>query len=165
MSLLLPDSGLLFWMLLSFLVVFVILAKYGFPVIVKMVEERKLYIDKSLKAADEANSALAGIKATSEKILAEAHEQQIKILNEATQAGEKIISDAKREAQLQAQKQLDEVRAQIAAEREEAIRAVRREIAVLSVDIAEKVTRNSLNRDKSQMELVNRLLDEVITNK
>ena len=108
------------------------------------------------------NSALAGIKATSEKILAEAHEQQIKILNEATQAGEKIISDAKREAQLQAQKQLDEVRAQIAAEREEAIRAVRREIAVLSVDIAEKVTRNSLNRDKSQMELVNRLLDEVM---
>lgn len=165
MELLLPDSGLLFWMFLAFIIVFAVLAKYGFPVITKMVEERKLYIDKSLKAADEANSALAGIKATSEKILAEAHEQQIKILNEATKAGEKIISDAKREAQLQAQKQLDEVRAQIAAEREEAIRAVRREIAVLSVDIAEKVTRNSLNRDKSQMELVNRLLDEVITNK
>lgn len=163
MELLLPDSGLLFWMLLAFIIVFAVLAKYGFPVITKMVEERKQYIDKSLKAADEANSALAGIKATSEKILAEAHEQQIKILNEATQAGEKIISDAKREAQVQAHKQLEEVRAQIAAEREEAIRAVRREIAVLSVDIAEKVTRNSLSRDKSQMDLVNRLLDEVIT--
>lgn len=158
-----PDSGLLFWMLLAFIIVFAVLAKYGFPVITKMVEERKQYIDKSLKAADEANSALAGIKATSEKILAEAHEQQIKILNEATQAGEKIISDAKREAQVQAHKQLEGVRAQIAAEREEAIRAVRREIAVLSVDIAEKVTRNSLSRDKSQMDLVNRLLDEVIT--
>ncbi len=163
MELLLPDSGLLFWMLLAFIIVFAVLAKYGFPVITKMVEERKQYIDKSLKAADEANSALAGIKATSEKILAEAHEQQIKILNEATQAGEKIISDAKREAQVQAHKQLEEVRAQIAAEREEAVRAVRREIAVLSVDIAEKVTRNSLSRDKSQMDLVNRLLDEVIT--
>ena len=41
MSLLLPDSGLLFWMLLSFGVVFVVLAKYGFPVITKMVEEHQ----------------------------------------------------------------------------------------------------------------------------
>ena len=44
MSLLLPDSGLLFWMFLSFGIVFVILAKYGFPVIIKMVEGRKTYI-------------------------------------------------------------------------------------------------------------------------
>ena len=48
MSLLLPDSGLLFWMLLSFGVVFVVLAKYGFPVITKMAEERRAYIDQSL---------------------------------------------------------------------------------------------------------------------
>ena len=44
MSLLVPDSGLLFWMLLSFGIVFFVLAKYGFPVIVKMVNERKEYI-------------------------------------------------------------------------------------------------------------------------
>ena len=42
---------MLFWMLLSFLVVFVVLAKYGFPVIVKMVEERKAYIDHSMEVA------------------------------------------------------------------------------------------------------------------
>ena len=46
MSLLVPDSGLLFWMLLSFGIVFFVLAKYGFPVIVKMVNERKEYIDR-----------------------------------------------------------------------------------------------------------------------
>ena len=56
MSLLLPDSGLLFWMLLSFGVVFVVLAKYGFPVITKMVEGRKTYIDQSLEVAREANA-------------------------------------------------------------------------------------------------------------
>ena len=54
MSLLLPDSGLLFWMFLSFGIVFVILAKYGFPVIIKMVEGRKTYIDQSLEVAREA---------------------------------------------------------------------------------------------------------------
>ncbi len=163
MELLLPDSGLLFWMVLAFGIVFAILAKFGFPVITKMVEERKLYIDKSLKAADEANNALAEIKINSEKILAEAREQQIKILKEASQNGDKIIADAKHTAQIVAKKQLDEARKQIEAEKEEAIRAVRREIALLSVDIADKVTRKSLSRDSEQMELIDRLLDEVTT--
>ena len=62
MSLLLPDSGLLFWMFLSFGIVFVILAKYGFPVIIKMVEGRKTYIDQSLEVAREANAQLSKLK-------------------------------------------------------------------------------------------------------
>ena len=49
MGLLQPESGLLFWMLLSFIVVFVILAKYGFPVITKMVEERRGFVEKRQK--------------------------------------------------------------------------------------------------------------------
>ena len=51
MSLLTPDSGLLFWMIVSFGIVFVILSKYGFPVIVKAIEQRKAYIDNSLETA------------------------------------------------------------------------------------------------------------------
>ena len=62
MSLLLPDSGLLFWMFVAFGVVFVILAKYGFPIIIKMVEGRKTYIDQSLEVAREANAQLAHIE-------------------------------------------------------------------------------------------------------
>ena len=62
MSLLLPDSGLLFWMFVAFGVVFVILAKYGFPIIIKMVEGRKTYIDQSLEVAREANAQLAHLK-------------------------------------------------------------------------------------------------------
>ena len=68
MSLLVPDSGLLFWMLLSFGIVFFVLAKYGFPVIVKMVNERKEYIDRSLVVAKEANEQLANLKAEGETI-------------------------------------------------------------------------------------------------
>ena len=83
MSLLVPDSGLLFWMLLSFGIVFFVLAKYGFPVIVKMVNERKEYIDRSLVVAKEANEQLANLKAEGETIMAKAHEEQARILNEA----------------------------------------------------------------------------------
>lgn len=67
MGLLLPESGLLFWMLLSFGVVFAVLAKYGFPVITRMVEERRAYVEQSLQAAQEANDQLAQVKAQSER--------------------------------------------------------------------------------------------------
>ena len=163
MSLLVPDSGLLFWMLLSFGVVFIILAKYGFPVIVKMVESRKNYIDQSLDAAKEANRQLSAIKSESEAILAKAHEEQTKILNEAMATRDRIIQEAKEQARLAGQKQLEEAKRQIAAEKEGAIRDIRRQVAVLSVDIAEKVLRKNLDKKQEQMAMIDRLLDEVVS--
>ena len=71
MSLLTPDSGLLFWMIVSFGIVFVILSKYGFPVIIKAVEQRKAYIDNSLETARQANEQLANIPADGARIVAE----------------------------------------------------------------------------------------------
>ena len=83
MSLLLPDSGLLFWMFLSFGIVFVILAKYGFPVIIKMVEGRKTYIDQSLEVAREANAQLSKLKEEGDALVAAANKEQGRILREA----------------------------------------------------------------------------------
>ena len=51
MSLITPDGGLLFWMLVIFGIVFVILARFGFPVIIGMVDKRSAYIDKALEDA------------------------------------------------------------------------------------------------------------------
>lgn len=82
-SILTPDLGLLFWMLLAFLVVFFVLAKFGFPAITVMVEKRKNYIDESLKKAHEASLKLENIKQESEAILQEAREKQATILKEA----------------------------------------------------------------------------------
>ena len=92
MSLLLPDSGLLFWMLLSFLVVFVILAKYGFPVIVKMVEERKAYIDHSMQVAQEANEKFSKLKEETQALITAANKEQGRIVREAMAEREKICA-------------------------------------------------------------------------
>ena len=165
MSLLMPDSGLLFWLLLSFGVVFFVLAKYGFPIIIKMVNERKEYIDHSLVVAKEANEQLANLKAEGETILAKAREEQVRILNEATATRERIISEAKTQAQIEGAKMLDEVKLQIKAEKEDAIRDIRRQVAVLSVNIAEKVLRKDLNSESEQTEMIERLLDETFTSK
>lgn len=165
MSLLTPDSGLLFWMVIVFGIVFVLLAKYGFPVITKMVDERKEYIDKSLQAARDAKEQLANIKAESETILAEAHEEQARILNEALATRERIVREAKTQAQVEGQKLLDEAKKQIQIEKDSAISAIRRQVAVLSVDIAEKVLRKNLDDEKKQMEMIDRMLDEITVSK
>ena len=161
MSLLVPDSGLLFWMLLSFGIVFFVLAKFGFPVITKMVDERKQYIDHSLVIAKEANEQLANIKAEGESILTKANEEQMRILKEAAEARERIVRDAKEQARIEGDKMLAEARRLIQAEKEDAIRDIRRQVAILSVDIAEKVLRKNLDTDKEQMQMIDRMLDEL----
>ena len=162
MSLLLPDSGLLFWMFLSFGIVFVVLAKYGFPIIVKMVEGRKTYIDQSLEVAREANAQLSKLKEQGEALVVAANKEQGRILKEAMQERDKIIHEARKQAEAAAQKELDEVKKQIQIENDDAIRDIRRQVAILSVDIAEKVIRKNLDDKREQMEMIDRMLDEVL---
>ena len=162
MSLLLPDSGVLFWMFLSFGIVFVVLAKYGFPIIVKMVEGRKTYIDQSLEVAREANAQLSKLKEQGEALVVAANKEQGRILKEAMQERDKIIHEARKQAEAAAQKELDEVKKQIQIEKDEAIRDIRRQVAILSVDIAEKVIRKNLDDKREQMEMIDRMLDEVL---
>lgn len=162
MSLLLPDSGLLFWMFLSFGIVFVVLAKYGFPIIVKMVEGRKTYIDQSLEVAREANAQLSKLKEQGEALVVAANKEQGRILKEAMQERDKIIHEARKQAEAAAQKELNEVKKQIQIEKDEAIRDIRRQVAILSVDIAEKVIRKNLDDKREQMEMIDRMLDEVL---
>ena len=163
MSLLLPDSGLLFWMFLSFGIVFVVLAKYGFPIIVKMVEGRKTYIDQSLEVAREANAQLSKLKEQGEALVVAANKEQGRILKEAMQERDKIIHEARKQAEAAAQKELDEVKKQIQIEKDEAIRDIRRQVAILSVDIAEKVIRKNLDDQRKQKEVIAQMQDEVLT--
>ena len=164
MELLTPDPGLLFWMLISFGCVFFILAKFGFPVIVKMVDERKAYIDNSLESAKQANERLKGIKDEGERILTGAREEQVRILKEANEIRAKMINDAKEQAQIEVAKIREEAQTIIQKEKEMAMRDVHNQIAVLSIDIAEKILRKNLENKSVQLELVDKLIDEVQKN-
>jgi F-type H+-transporting ATPase subunit b len=161
MSLLTPDFGLVFWMLLCFLIVLFILGKYGWPVIIGMINKRGEYIEESLKAAHEANERLQNIKAEGEKILSAAKGEQINILKEATKMKEQIIGDAKDKAQIEAEKIIENAKVAILREKENAIKDIRTQVAELSIGIAEKVLRRELADEKSQTEMINKLLDEI----
>jgi len=161
MSLITPDFGLFFWMTVVFLVVLFILWKWGFPVIVKMVDERKAFIDESLRKAHEANERLANIQKEGESILQEAREKQAQIMKDATDTRNAIVEKAQNKAREEGARLLAEAKAEIEAEKQNAIRDIRSQVAELSVLVAEKVMREKLSDDKEQMSLINRLLDEV----
>ena len=165
MDLLIPSSGLLFWMSLTFLVVLCVLWKWGFPVIVNMVAERKAFIDDSLQKAREANERLANIQKEGESILQEAREKQALILKEAAATRVSIVEKAQQKAREESVRMLEEARNEIENEKQAAISEIRNQVAKLSILIAEKVVRKNLSDDKAQMELIDRMLDDVSSNK
>ncbi len=161
MDLLIPSTGLLFWMTIVFLIVLAVLWKWGFPAITKMVKERKNYIDDSLRKAHEANEKLANIQKEGESILQEAREKQAAVLKEATATRDAIIAKAENQAKDRGAQLINDAKAEIEQEKQQAIREIRGQVAELSVKIAEKIVKQQLATDDKQMELINKILDEV----
>ena len=164
-SILTPDLGLLFWMLIAFLVVFFVLAKYGFPAIINMVNERKRYIDESLQKAHKASERLENIKQEGEAILQEAREKQAQMLKEAAETRDAIVEKAQEKAREESARMLNDAKVEIEQQKQAAIADIREQVATLSVEIAEKVLKQNLKNDKSQMDLIDRMLDDVSSNK
>ena len=160
MSLITPDGGLLFWMVIIFGIVLFILAKWGFPIITSSVDSRSRRIADSLRKADEVDRREAEMNSEYEKMVAEARKEQARILKEAASAGEEIISKAKQEAADETAKMIAHARTRIEAERETAEAELRREVAALSVEVAEKVIRARLSRDGEQKALIDKLVEE-----
>ena len=161
MDLLIPSTGLLFWMSLTFLVVLFILWRFGFPVITDMVNERKAFIDESLQKAHDANERLANIQKEGESILQEAREKQAQILKEAAETRDAIVEKAQDKARQEGARLLDDAKLAIEQEKKAAIADSRNQVATLSVEIAEKVLRQQLKGDQAQMDLIERMLDDV----
>ena len=161
MSLITPDFGLLFWMTIVFLIVLGIVSKFGFKVIVKMVNDRKDYIDSSLQKAHEANKKLANIKVESDALLQEARERQAAILKEAAATRDAIVEKAQDKAHEESNRLLTEAKVEIENQSQAAVSDNRKQVATLSVEIAEKVLREKLGDEKTQMDLIERMLDEI----
>ena len=165
MSLITPDFGLLVWMTLIFGIVFFVLAKWGFPMITGSVEKRARRINDSIKEAKEAEERLRNLAEEQSRMIEETRQEQSRILKEATASRDSIVEQAKVQAREEAARILEQAHTQIAAEKESALRDVRKEVAMLSVSVAEKVLKKSLSDGAEQSALVDRLVDEVSSSK
>lgn len=160
MSLITPDFGLLFWMVLIFGIVFFILAKFGFPVITGMVDKRRERIEKSIAAAAEAEEKLASLSQEHARMVEQTRLEQGRILQEAAEARDRIVAQAKQQASDEASKILEKAKLEIAAERESALKDIRKQVALLSVNVAEKIVRKDISTEAGQIDLIERLVEE-----
>lgn len=164
MELFTPELGLVFWMFIAFIILFFVLAKWGWPIIIKNMEQRADTIDKGVEYAKEAKAQLDSARADAQKFLDDARKQQAEILRDAAKMKSQIIEEAKKEASEEAKKVMDAAKVSIEQSRKEAELQFRDEVSKFSLDIAEKMVRNQLKSDKAQTELVNKLLDEIEKN-
>lgn len=161
MSLLTPDLGLLFWMLLSFLIVFGALAKFGFPIITGMVDRRKAHIEESMRAADEARARLEGVEQEARKMMDEATRRSNELVSAAVADSQRITENARQRAEEDVAARMEAARNQIEIEKQKALGEMRATVALLSVDVAEKVLREKLDGAASSGDYIERLIDEV----
>lgn len=161
MELFTPDFGLVFWMFIAFILLFLILAKWGWPVIIKQMEGRADTIDKGVEYAREAKQQLDNARESAQKVIGEAQAQQAEILREAAKMKSQIIEEAKKEASEEARKVMEAAKVSIEQSRKEAELQFRNEVSKFSIDIAEKMVRARLDNDAEQKKLVDKMLDEI----
>ena len=164
MDLVTPGIGMIFWTTVFFLILLLILGKFAWPAILGAVHARNESIKKALESAEKAREEMAQLQSDNEKILAEARKERDLLLKEARDVKDKIISEAKEKAAEEASKLIKNARAAIQNEKASAITEMKEQMAILSIDIAEKVLKHKLKSDNEQKELVDKLIDDIDLN-
>ena len=163
MELFKPEFGLVFWMFVAFACLYFILAKWGWPFIIKSMEERADLIDKGVAYAQQAKANLDNAKAEADKLIAEAQSQQADILREAARMRTELIEKARSDAAEEEKKVRAASQISLEQARKEAEKQMRLEMGDLALQIAEKVIRRNLSGDDAQRALVDQYLNEVET--
>lgn len=164
MELFTPDFGLVFWMFVAFILLFLILAKWGWPAIVKGLDNRAATIDRGVEDARQAKEQLDNAREEARKYMVEAQTRQAEMLRDAAKMKTEIIEQAKQEAQAAANKEMEAAKVAIDQARKEAELQFRNEVGKFSIDIAEKMVRVQMKDEKAQQQLVDKLLDEIEIN-
>ena len=159
-----PDIGLIFWMMVSFLIVFFILKKFAWKPILNMLYEREYHIEQDLKAADKAREEMEKLQENNERILSEARAERELIFRKAQSMKDKIIGEAREQAVREREKIINDARVSIEHEKNAAIKEIRNVAAELSVQVAEKLLRRELSASQKQKELIGQLIEDMPVN-
>ena len=158
MSLVTPAIGLMFWTCIIFTLLIVLLRKFAWKPILTAVDDRNEQINSALKAADKARLEIENLNNDNERILLEAKSERDQLLKEARNIKDNIINEAKEKASNEAENILNAAKSQIENEKMKAITELKNSVAVLSIDIAEKVLKNELKEKSNQEDFINSIL-------
>ena len=153
--------GLFFWQTVIFIFLILLLKKFAWKPILDAVNEREEGIKNALLSAEKAKEEMASLQSDNEETLKKARSQRDSILKEAREIKQQLIDEAKSEAKSEAKKIISQAQETIQNEKNAAIVDLKNQVAGLSIDIAEKVLKEKLSDDKTQMKLVKDLVKEV----
>lgn len=151
MNLVTPGFGLVFWMTVTFSIVLFILTKFAWKPILNSIREREDSINNALNAAEEARVQMSALKSDNEKLLNQARAERDNMLKEANEIKESIIAQAKKSADEEGRKIIAKASETIESAKLSAMNELKTQVAVLSVDLAEKVLRRKME-DRAQQE-------------
>jgi F-type H+-transporting ATPase subunit b len=164
MDLITPDFGLLFWMVLSFSIVLIVLKKFAWKPVLGAIKEREKSIHDALAQAEKAKEEMTKLQAGNEDLLKQAREERDTLIKDARDARDKMVNDAKDLAKTEADKIMTSARETIDNEKVAAVAEIKTQVALLSIEIAEKILRDELSAEDKQKKLVNNLLEDVNLN-
>jgi F-type H+-transporting ATPase subunit b len=161
MELLTPGTGLIIWQAIIFIGLVLLLRSLAWKPILSSLKEREESIQSALDSAEKAKSEMAALKADNEKLLREAREERDKILREARDAASRLQDQIQNDAKKSADKMIEDAKAMINTEKQAALRDVKAQVALFSLQIAEKLMKKNLADDKAQKELIEGYLKDV----
>ncbi len=164
MSIITPEIGTIFWMVLGFSLVFFILKKFGWKVILQSLKEREQSIEEALHLADKAREEMAVLREDHEALLKEARAEREAMIGEARQIRAELIEKAKGDASHEADKVLENALKEIENEKRASLNEIKTQVADLSIEIAEKILRKELSEENKQQALIRDMLDELKLN-
>lgn len=164
MDLLTPGTGLIIWQIIIFVLLFVLLSKLAWKPILGSLKEREQSIQTALDAAEKAKVEMANLKADNEKLLKEAREERDKILRDAREAANRLHEQAQADAKKNADRIIEDAKSIITTEKNAALREVKAQVAMFSLDIAERLIKKNLKEDKAQKELVETFIKDLKIN-
>ena len=156
--------GLFFWMLVIFIGLIFLMRKFAWKPILDAVNEREEGIRNALLSAENAKKEMLNLQSSNEKLVAEARAERDAMMKEAREIKEKMINDAKSEAQTQGEKMIAQAKAAIESEKNAAMAELKNQVSTLSLEIAEKVLRDELSNKESQTKLVEKMLGDAKLN-
>ena len=158
------SAGLFFWQILLFVLLLLLLRKYAWGPILDAVNDREEGIKNALAAAEDAKKEMQNVTADSERLLKEARMEREAMLREAREIKDKIVADAKEQSRLEGDKMIKQAQATIESEKKAAIADIKDQVAILSIEIAEKVIKGQLTAKDRQLKLVEEMLGDIKLN-
>lgn len=159
-----PDLGLIVWTTLVFCILFFLLAKFAWKPILNAVNEREKSIEEALNKAEEAKVEMAKLVSANDDLLKQARIERDEMLKEARVMKDKLISEAKNKANEDADRIIASARESIQYEKMAAVTELKNQVAILSVEIAEKILKEELSSSAKQEALINSVVDDIHLN-